>query len=114
MAVAIDSIEGYGLPEVVREDYLASYVGERFADQMPHVRVYPTELPVLSGLLSGIQTPVRVIAGRKDIVVLVANAEYLHERLPNSRLDIIDVGHFVWEEGAEEYATAVTGWWQAN
>ncbi|WP_281790075.1 hypothetical protein [Streptomyces sp. MK37H] len=31
-----------------------------------------------------------------------------------SKLDIIDVGHFVWEEGADDYAKAVTGWWRAN
>ncbi|MFE9004598.1 alpha/beta fold hydrolase [Streptomyces sp. NPDC007875] len=114
VTVAIDAIDGYELPEVVREDYLASYMGERFADQMPYVRAYPTELPVLGDLLSQIETPVQIIAGRKDTVVPVANAEYLHERLPNSELDIIDVGHFVWEEGAEEYAQAATGWWQAN
>ncbi|MBI0375693.1 MULTISPECIES: alpha/beta fold hydrolase [Streptomyces] len=114
MTAAIANIEGYELPEVVREDYLAAYTGQRFVDQMPYVRAYPDELPVLSGLLPGIETPVQVIAGRHDPVVPLANAEYLHERLPNSRLDIIDVGHFVWEEGADDYAKAVTGWWQAN
>lgn len=81
---------------------------------MPYVRAYPSELPVLSELLPGIETPVQVIAGRHDPVVPLANAEYLHERLPNSELDIIDVGHFVWEEGADDYAEAVTGWWRAN
>jgi pimeloyl-ACP methyl ester carboxylesterase len=34
-----------------------------------------------------------------------------HERLPNSRLDVIDAGHFTWEDAAEEYAALVTSWW---
>ncbi|MFI5585980.1 alpha/beta fold hydrolase [Amycolatopsis sp. NPDC051758] len=65
---------------------------------MPYIRAYPAELPVLGGLLPGIKTPVQIIAGRKDPVVPTANAEYLHERLPHSRLDVLDAGHFVWEE----------------
>ena len=40
-----------------------------------------------------------------------ANAEFLHRRLPHSRLDIIDVGHFTWEDAAAEYAALVTSWW---
>jgi pimeloyl-ACP methyl ester carboxylesterase len=37
----------------------------------------------------------------------MANAEFLHERLPNSRLEIIDAGHFVWEEAPAEYASVI-------
>jgi pimeloyl-ACP methyl ester carboxylesterase len=98
----------------VREDYLASYVGQRIVDQMAYVRAFPTELPLLGELLPAIETPVQIIAGRKDHVVPVANAEYLHQRLPNSKLDIIDVGHYVWEEGADDYARVITNWWRAN
>jgi pimeloyl-ACP methyl ester carboxylesterase len=112
--LALSTIEGYELPEVVREDYLAAYRGQRFAEQMPYVRAYPAELPVLGGLLPGIDTPVQIIAGRRDPVVPPANAEYLHERLPHSRLDVLDTGHFVWEEDAAGYARAITAWWQAN
>ncbi|WIX98811.1 alpha/beta hydrolase [Amycolatopsis mongoliensis] len=111
---ALDTIEGYELPDVVRQDYLAAYQGQRFADQMPYVRAYPAELPVLGGLLPGIGTPVQIIAGRKDPVVPPANAEYLHERLPHSRLDVLDTGHFAWEEDADGYARVLTAWWQAN
>jgi pimeloyl-ACP methyl ester carboxylesterase len=111
---ALGTIEGYELPDVVREDYLAAYRGQRFVEQMPYVRAYPAELPVLGGLLPGIKTPVQIIAGRKDPVVPPANAEYLHERLPHSRLDVLDAGHFVWEEAADEYADVITGWWRAN
>jgi pimeloyl-ACP methyl ester carboxylesterase len=55
-------------------------------------------------LLPQITTPVTIINGRHDRVVPVANAEFLDER-PNSRLAIIDAGHFVWEEAPAEYAS---------
>jgi pimeloyl-ACP methyl ester carboxylesterase len=47
------------------------------------------------------------VAGLHDRVVPVANAEFLDERLPNSRLRIIDAGHFVWEEKPTEYASII-------
>jgi len=39
------------------------------------------------------------------------NAEFLHARLPHSKLDILDAGHFTWEDAADEYAALVTSWW---
>jgi pimeloyl-ACP methyl ester carboxylesterase len=42
------------------------------------------------------------------------NAEFLHERLPRSELDIIDTGHFTWEDGAAEYAAIVANWWSGG
>jgi pimeloyl-ACP methyl ester carboxylesterase len=72
---------------------------------------YPTELEVLREILPQIQTPVQVISGRKDRVVPPINAEYLHERLPRSELRLIDSGHFIWEDAADEYAALVNAWW---
>ncbi len=37
----------------------------------------------------------------------LANEEFLHERLPTSRLVVLDAGHFLWEEAPAEYAAAV-------
>jgi pimeloyl-ACP methyl ester carboxylesterase len=104
-------IENYALPDYIREDYLSAYEGDRFVESMRYVRTYPTELAALRELLPEMQTPVQIIAGRRDPVVPPVNAEYLHERLPNSKLDIIDTGHFTWEDGAEKYAALVTSWW---
>jgi pimeloyl-ACP methyl ester carboxylesterase len=104
-------IERYALPDYVREDYLSAYEGDRFVESMRYVRTYPTELPVLADLLPEIQTPVQIIAGARDPAVPPVNAEFLHERLPKSKLDIIDVGHFTWEDAADEYAALVTSWW---
>jgi pimeloyl-ACP methyl ester carboxylesterase len=107
-------IERYTLPEHVREDYLSAYEGDRFVESMRYVRTYPTELPVLRDLLPEIQTPVQIIAGGRDSAVPPVNAEFLHERLPKSKLDVVDVGHFVWEDGADEYAALVTSWWRGG
>lgn len=44
-------------------------------------------------------------------MVPLVNAEYLHERLPHSELRVIDGGHFIWEDAADEYAALVIAWW---
>jgi pimeloyl-ACP methyl ester carboxylesterase len=106
VGVAIDTIAG-GVPDDIRADYLDCYDGDRFVESMRYVRRYPEELPVLAELLPQIATPVTIINGRHDGVVPVANAEFLDERLPNSRLAIIDAGHFVWEEAPAEYASII-------
>jgi pimeloyl-ACP methyl ester carboxylesterase len=103
---AVDTIAG-GVPDNIRADYLASYDGDRFVESMRYVRTYPEQLPALAELLPGIATPVTIINGRHDRVVPPTNAEFLAERLPSSRLMIIDAGHFVWEEAPAEYASIV-------
>jgi pimeloyl-ACP methyl ester carboxylesterase len=106
VGVAIDTIAG-GVPDDIRADYLDCYDGDRFVESMRYVRRYPEELPELADLLPRIATPVTIINGRHDRVVPLANAEFLDERLPNSRVSIIDAGHFVWEEAPAEYASIV-------
>jgi pimeloyl-ACP methyl ester carboxylesterase len=111
VAGALTGIQRYVLPDAVREDYLSSYEGDRMVESMRYVRTYPAELPVLRDLLPQIQTPVQIIAGRRDPAVPPVNAEFLHQRLPRSKLDIIDAGHFTWEDAADQYAALVTTWW---
>ena len=94
-------------PRSVRADYLDCYAGSRFVESMLYVRRYPVELPELAELLREIETPVTLINGRNDRVVPLTNEEYLDERLPNSRLAVIDAGHFLWEEAPGEYAAIV-------
>ena len=104
--MATDTIAG-GVDDDVRADYVASYAGDRFVKSMAYVRAYPEELPVLEQLLPQVTTPVTIINGRHDKVVPLSNAEFLHDRLPNSRLAVIDAGHFVWEERPDEYAATI-------
>jgi pimeloyl-ACP methyl ester carboxylesterase len=103
---AVGTIAG-GIPDHIHADYRACYDGDRFVESMRYVRRYPDELPELAELLPQIATPVTVINGRHDRVVPLANAEFLCERLPTSRLEIIEAGHFVWEEAPAEYASVV-------
>jgi len=103
---AVGTIAG-GIADEIRADYRACYQGDRFVESMRYVRRYPEELPVLAELLPGITTPVTIINGRHDRVVPLSNAEFLDERLPNSRLKVIDAGHFVWEEAPAEYASII-------
>jgi pimeloyl-ACP methyl ester carboxylesterase len=104
--VAVDTVAG-GVPDEIRADYLDCYDGDRFAESMRYVRRYPEQLPALAELLPEIATPVTIINGRHDRVVPLSNAEFLHARLPASRLAVIDAGHFVWEEAPAEYASIV-------
>jgi pimeloyl-ACP methyl ester carboxylesterase len=111
VTAAIATLERYTPTDAAREDYLASFAGERFAESMRYVRTYPEQLPILRDLLPTIETPVQIISGARDPVVPPVNAEFLHERLPNSKLDFIDALHFIWEDAADEYAALVTSWW---
>ena len=106
VGAAVDTIAG-GVAHDIRADYLSCYDGDRFVESMRYVRSYPEELPALAGLLPQIATPVTIINGRGDRVVPLANAEFLDERLPISRLAVIDAGHFVWEEAPTEYASII-------
>ena len=114
VAGALEGIERHALPDAVREDYLASYAGERFAESAAYVRSYPTDLPVLAERLGEIRTPVQIIAGRHDALVPPSNAEFLHARLPHSKLDILDTGHFTWEDGADDYLALTRSWIEAH
>jgi pimeloyl-ACP methyl ester carboxylesterase len=91
-------------------DYVESNTGDRFAESARYVRSYPEQLPLLAGLLPQIFTPVQIITGARDPIVPAANAELLHARLPNSRLDVLDTGHLAWEEAPGEYAAIIAAW----
>lgn len=110
VGAALDTIDGEPLPPAIREDYLESYDGDRFVESMRYVRSYPAELPKLADRLPGIETAVQIIAGGRDAVVPLVNAEFLAERLPRSWLTMVDAGHFVWEEAPGEYASILTDW----
>jgi pimeloyl-ACP methyl ester carboxylesterase len=114
VAGALEAIERHSLPEAVREDYLTSYAGERFVESAAYVRRYPSDLPVLAERLGDIRTPVQIIAGRRDALVPPSNAEFLHARLADSKLDILDTNHFAWEDGADDYLRLTRSWIEAH
>jgi pimeloyl-ACP methyl ester carboxylesterase len=102
---AVADMKKYKLPAFALDDYIASYAGRKFWDAMAFVREYPGSLPHLAKLLPEITVPCQLIVGLHDPFVPVSNAEGLHRCLPKSQLNVIDCGHFVWEDQAETYAT---------
>jgi pimeloyl-ACP methyl ester carboxylesterase len=54
--------------------------------------------------------PVEVPGRPVGLAVPPSNHRYLNERLPHSKLDLVDVGHFTWEDAADQDAEIITGW----
>ena len=100
---AIENMTKYKLPDFALQDYLAAYRGDRFWDAVAFIRAYPESLPKLARRLPEIQTPCQITVGHHDPFVPVSNAEGLHRGLPKSKLNVLDCGHFAWEDGAAEY-----------
>ena len=90
-------------------DYVESNMGDRFAESARYVRSYPEQLPLLAGLLPQIFTPVQIITGGQDPIVPVANAEFLHARLPNSRSTCSTPG--TWPGGSGRRVRRVIAAW---
>jgi pimeloyl-ACP methyl ester carboxylesterase len=106
----LGTIRGYAVPRFVRDDYLASYEGDRLTRSAAVVRAYPQDLASLATRLSSIEVPVAIVVGRNDPYGLARDAELLRKRLPHARLDVLEAGHCVWEERAPEFESIVTQW----
>ena len=106
----LGSIRGYAVPGFVREDYLASYEGDRLTRSAALVRAYPKDLASLATRLASIELPTAIVVGRSDPYGLARDAQLLRERLPHSRLDVLEAGHCFWEERAPEFESIVTQW----
>jgi len=104
------AIKNYDMPQFVKDDFVASYAGERLWESMAYVRQYPADLPALSPKLAAMKTPVQIIVGGQDPYVPVKDAELLHSQLKNSALSVLPGGHSIWEEQAAEYARIAGEW----
>ena len=111
---AMTAHETYQVSEAALEDYVTSYAGRRFGESARFVRNYPVDLALLKDLLPRIETPVKIIAGARDPMVPLSNAEYLAERLPRCELTALDLGHFAWEDGADAWGDAALAWVQGG
>jgi pimeloyl-ACP methyl ester carboxylesterase len=107
---SVAQIKHYEVPDLVRDDYVASYAGQRFVDSIAYVRAYPADLAPLAPRLAALTTPTQIIAGRDDPYALDEDAKILDGQLAHSRLDILETGHCAWEEAPEQYAAVVTRW----
>jgi pimeloyl-ACP methyl ester carboxylesterase len=101
---ALANMTKYKLPDYALQDYLACYAGARFWDAVDFLRAYPQSLPRLAKRLPEIATPCQITVGRHDPFVPVSNAEGIRQGLPKGNLNVLECGHFVWEDNAAEYA----------
>jgi pimeloyl-ACP methyl ester carboxylesterase len=106
----LGSIRGYAVPQFVRDDYLASYEGDRLTRSAALVRAYPKDLATLAPRLPSIKVPTSIVVGRNDPYGLARDAALLREKLPHARLDVLEAGHCVWEERAPEFESIITQW----
>jgi pimeloyl-ACP methyl ester carboxylesterase len=104
------SIRNYDVPELVLDDYLASYAGTRFVESIAYVRNYPADLAALAPLLTSLATPTQIIVGQDDPYALDEDAELLRAQVPHGRLDLLPTGHCAWEEAPAQYAALVSEW----
>ena len=107
---SVAAIKRYVVPDLVRDDYIASYAGSRFADSVAYVRAYPADLQTLAPQLASLTTPVQIIVGRDDPYALDEDAAILRAQLPHGKLDVLDTGHCAWEEAPEQYAAITAEW----
>jgi pimeloyl-ACP methyl ester carboxylesterase len=107
---ATSDLKHYSLPDSALRDYLSSYEGARLFESIQFVRHYPQALPRLRPILSRVEVPCQIIVGRHDPFVPISNAIGLDKVLARSKLDILDCGHFVWEDAAAEYGRLAAEW----
>jgi pimeloyl-ACP methyl ester carboxylesterase len=112
-ALAVQSVKAsaaHATPDAVLEDYRRSSEGRRFEEAVNFVRAYPHDLPLLRALLPGIETPTLVLAGNHDPIVPPANGQLLADLLPHSRFTLLEGGHLIWEDAADQYAAHLANW----
>lgn len=97
-------------PYDILEGYRLASAGGWYEAASAYARAYPEDLPRLHALLPKITTPTLVISGRTDPIVPPENGAFLVERLPHARGEVVEAGHFVWEDAAEAYAGLIARW----
>ncbi|CAA6817103.1 MAG: Alpha/beta hydrolase [uncultured Aureispira sp.] len=91
-------------------DYKNSYKG-KVANTMKWFKGYTTSLPILNASLSEIKIPTKIFWGAHDAILYKENALSLHDKLPNSSLEIFEnCGHFVYQDGYLKFAKMVQDW----
>lgn len=106
----VKSTARVSIPEAILEDYRNSSDGQRWNEAADFVRAYKQDLPILADLLPSLRTPMLVISGKDDPIVPPTNGQFLADRLPHCRAEVVDAGHFVWEDAAETYADLISEW----
>jgi pimeloyl-ACP methyl ester carboxylesterase len=107
---SLSELKHYHLPNEIRADYISSYADGRLFDAFQILRSFEKDLQLLQVWLDKLPVAVQIIWGRHDPIALVENAFILNMRLQNSKLNILNTGHYAWEEGSEEFAAIIEEW----
>jgi pimeloyl-ACP methyl ester carboxylesterase len=107
---SVGAVKNYVVPQQLKDDFVASYAGERLWDSMALVRQYPVDLLVLKPLLATMQTPVQIIVGADDPYGLAKDGAALHAQIKGSAYKTLPGGHSIWMEQASEYARIASVW----
>jgi haloalkane dehalogenase len=89
-----------GIDDAAVEEYWKAFTdGERRRGQLELYRSGDMEkLAAYEGRLAGLGVPTLILWGETDAFAPVAGAHRFHDEIPGSELEILDAGHFVWEE----------------
>ncbi|HMH24066.1 MAG TPA: alpha/beta hydrolase [Puia sp.] len=107
---SLSELKNYHLPNEIRADYISSYADGRLFEAFQILRSFEKDLQLLQVWLDKLPVAVQIIWGRHDPIALVENAFILNRRLQNSKLNILNTGHYAWEEGWEEFAAIIEEW----
>lgn len=98
------------LADQILEDYRQSSEGQRWNQAAEFVRAYPRDLPRLARLLPFIKTPTMIISGKDDPFVPAISGSFVHGLMPHCRAEVLDAGHFVWEDAPDAYFALLETW----
>ena len=101
-------------PASVIEDFRAASAGRRLEEATQFVRGYIPDCPKLEPLLHNIKTPALILSGKNDPIVPPVNTQFLADRLPNNRHLLLEAGHRIWEEAADEYNNTIISWFDGD
>ncbi len=92
------------------DDYIISYKN-RIGQTTKWFKYYSEGLSTIDPYLSNIKQPILIFWGDNDKLLLPENAENLHRRLRNSKLNIFDnCGHFSYQDKHKEFFELVNNW----
>jgi pimeloyl-ACP methyl ester carboxylesterase len=91
-------------------DYIGSYSG-RIGPVTLWFKWYPKSLQYVDAKLREIDLPVLVFWGAEDQLLLSENAAELGDRLPRSKVHVLeDCGHFAYQDQHEAFSMLISEW----
>lgn len=95
----------------VKEYYEITHDNQAHQCSLSFFASYSQDLPWIQNRLIQIKTPTLITWGELDPFVLVDNAKYLANQIPNSKLTVFpNASHFSAEDAGEEYIDLLSDW----